>query len=197
MSSYFSNFPIISYNGTSVRDIARRTKFIETVLSNPYVFLPYTVKEGEKPEDIAFNYYGTVDATWLILIANNMIDPYTDWPMSYDRFVEFLIEKYSAQSNKTGYDVIAWLQDTTSIDNILYYYKVSDSGIELKVSPDTFPILYNEQNQAVGRDVSTEWIPMRIYDYENNRNENRREILVVEKRYYEQINEEFKELIVK
>lgn len=197
MSTYFSHFPTIKYNNTSVRDITRRTKFIETLLSNPYLFLPYTVKEGEKPEDIAFNYYGTVDATWLVLLANNMIDPYTDWPMSYDQFVEYLIEKYGALSNKKGYDVIAWLQDTTSVDNILYYYRTSESGIEVKVSPDTFPALYDQQNNIVGRNVPTGWTPMRIYDYENVKNENNREILVVERRYYEQINEEFKELIVR
>jgi hypothetical protein len=167
------------------------------VLSNPYLFLPYTVKEGEKPEDIAFNYYGTVDATWLVLLANNMVDPYTDWPMDYDRFVEYMIEKYGAQSNKIGYDVIAWAQNTEAIDNILYYYKSTDSGLDIKVSPETFPMLFDNQNQAIGRDVPAEWTPMRIYDYENIRNENNREILVVERLYYEQINEEFKGLIIK
>ena len=197
MSTYFSYFPTVKYNNTSVRDITRRAKSIETLQSNPYLFLPYTVKEGEKPEDIAFNYYGTVDATWLVLLANNMIDPYTDWPMSYDLFVEYLIGKYSALSNKKGYDVIAWLQDTTSFDNILYYYRTSESGIEVKVSPDTFPALYDDQNNIVERNVPTGWTPMRIYDYENVKNENNREILVVERRYFEQIREEFKELIVK
>lgn len=197
MSTYFSYFPVISYNRVDIRDIARRTKFVETTLSNPYVFLPYTVKEGEKPEDIAFNYYGTVDATWLVLMANNIIDPYTEWPMDYNRFIEYLIEKYSERSGKIGYDVVAWLQDETSYENILYYYKTTDSGIEIKVSPDSFPVLVNEQSEVIGRSVPVEWTAMRLYDYENNRNENNREILVVERRYYEQINEEFKELIVR
>lgn len=195
MSTYFSYFPVISYNSVSVRDIARRTKFVDTILSNPYVFLPYTVKEGEKPEDIAFNYYGTVDATWIVLLANNIIDPYTQWPMNYDRFVEYLIEKYSELSGKTGYDVIAWLQDETSFDNIAYYYNTTDSGINIKISTETFPVIFNEHNEVIGRDVPIEWTPMRLYEYESNRNENRREILVVERRYYEQINEEFKGLI--
>lgn len=197
MSTYFSNFPVIQYDGINVRDIVRRTKFVETTLSNPYVFLPYTVKEGEKPEDIAFNYYGTVDATWLVLMANNIVDPYTEWPMSYDRFVEYLIEKYSERSGKKGYDVIAWLQDDTSFENVECYYKTTDSGIEIKVSPDSFPTLVNEQSEVIGRSVPIDWTPMRLYDYENIQNENRREIVVVERRYYEQINEEFKELIVR
>lgn len=195
MSTYFTNFPIISFNSTNVRDITRRTNIIESVLSDPYVFLPYTVKEGEKPEDIAYNYYGTVEATWLVLMANNIVDPYTQWPMSHEVFADFIISKYSEQSGLSGFDVVAWTQNETILDNIVYYYKITENGTEIKVSPNTFPYVYDELQNAIGRDVAVGWTPLRIYDYENTINENRREILVVEQRYYEQINKEFKRLI--
>lgn len=195
MSTYFTNFPTVTYNGVNARDITRRSVFVQTVLSSPYVFLPYTVKEGEKPEDIAYNYYGTVEATWLVLIANNIVDPYNQWPLTQEHFTDYLIEKYASQSGKTGYDIVAWLQNETIIDNIVHYYKVTDSGVEIKVSPETFPLVYNQSNVVIGRSVPIEWTPLRLYDYEYNLNEDRRNILVVDRRYYEQVNQEFKRLI--
>lgn len=195
MSTYFTHFPIVEYNGVSVRDISRRTNFIQSTLSNPYVFLPYTVKDGEKPEDIAHNYYGSVSATWLVLMANNIVDPYTQWPMTIDMLANYITNKYGSFSGKTGADVVYWSQNETILDNILYYYKIADSGIELKVSPDTFPYVYDIGNNIIGREVTEGWTAMRVYDYENMTNEAKREIQVVEKVYYEQISNEFKKII--
>jgi hypothetical protein len=123
MSVYFDKFPTIRYDNENIRDITKRTKFIESNLSDPLLFLPYTIREGEKPEDVAFNYYGTVDYTWLVLLANNMLDPYYDWPLDEQEFNEYLIKKYSEQSGLKGYDVVAWTQNETIADNIVYYYK--------------------------------------------------------------------------
>jgi hypothetical protein len=195
MSTYFTHFPIVSYNGVRVREITRRTNFIDDVLSNPFVFLPYTVKEGEKPEDIAHNYYGSVEATWVVMMANNIVDPYTQWPMTSEVFADYIISKYAIQSGLTGYDVIAWTQNETSIANIVYYYKTTETGMVLRVSPDTFPYVYNNNSEITGRNVPVGWSALRIYDHENDINENKREIVVVEQRQYEQINKEFKRLI--
>jgi len=123
MTNYFENFPIINYGGRRVRDISRRDRFVERLQSDPYISLPYTIKDGDRPEDIAYYYYGSTDYTWLVLLANNIIDPYHDWPLSEDNFEKYLIEKYSEISNKKGYDVIDWLRDQSITDNIQYYYK--------------------------------------------------------------------------
>lgn len=122
---YFNNLPQINYQNTLVRDITRRVNFLKSTIENPYVFLPYTVKQGERAEDIAYHYYGNANYSWLVYLANNMIDPYHEWPMDPDTFDNYIIEKYSEQTGLTGYDVIAWSQDETDIldDNIVYYYK--------------------------------------------------------------------------
>jgi len=197
MSTYFTNFPTVTYDNVLVRDIVRRSIFVQNLLSDPYVFLPYTVKDGEKPEDIAYNYYNTVAATWLVLLANNIVDPYTEWPMSTEMFNEYMMQKYQEASGKTGSDVLAWAQDGTSFDNIVYYYKTSTSGIDVKVSPDSFPYVYNDSSQIVGINVPEGWTPLRIYDYEYQLNEKRREILVVQNNYYQQIDQEFKRIMKK
>jgi hypothetical protein len=128
MSNYFSKMPNISYSGIQVKDITRRSAFISSVLANPYAYLPYTVKEGEKPEDIAYYYYGSVDYTWLVLLANNIVDSYYDWPLDDRDFNEYIIKKYESISGKKGYDVVAWAQNENINDNILYYYREVDQG---------------------------------------------------------------------
>jgi hypothetical protein len=122
MSTYFSKFPLIKYQEVFVTDITRRTNFIERNLSDPYVFLPYTVNEGEKPEDIALLYYGSVDYTWLVLLANGVNDPYSEWYMSQEEFNRYLIDKYKDMSGEQGSKVIDWLRDETNDNNIVYYY---------------------------------------------------------------------------
>lgn len=120
---YFKHFPIINYKGTRVRDITRRTRFIKEVTSNPYLYMPYTVNEGQRIQDIAQDYYGSVDYDWVVMLANNIIDPYFEWPLEEKDFKLYLIAKYAEESGLTGEDVLAWLQDEGIDENIIYYYK--------------------------------------------------------------------------
>lgn len=95
MVNYFKNFPTTTYNDYTVTDITRRVKIIETLRQDPYAFLPYTVKDGDRPEDIAYYYYGDMGKVWMVYLANNIIDPYTQWPMSNDNLAKTLTAKYS------------------------------------------------------------------------------------------------------
>lgn len=75
----------------------------------------------------------------------------------------------------------------------------------IKLSPDSFRTIYLRKEDGTilrterGRRiilekiVPEEWIPYRIYDYENAINENKRNILVVDKAYISQIERELKE----
>lgn len=128
MSRYFTNFPITEYQGKQVRNITNRSKIRDNLLADPYIYLPYTIADGEKPETIAQLYYGSVDDTWIVLLANDITDPYYDWPLSDEEFDQYFIDKYSEFSGKTGYDVIRWGQSTARKDNVVYYYKIIDKS---------------------------------------------------------------------
>tara|TARA_Y100000389_G_scaffold195268_1_gene226465 strand:- start:2729 stop:3103 length:375 start_codon:yes stop_codon:yes gene_type:complete len=120
---YFENFPIIEYQGRKVRDISRRASFARALANNPFMYYSYTVKENERAEDVALDYYGSVDFVWLVYMANNIIDPYYEWPMDGQTFNDYLVDKYQAESGKIGEDVIDWTKDTTIDENIIYYVK--------------------------------------------------------------------------
>ena len=124
MSNYFDQMPIINYNGYQVRDLTRRNRLLPVSISNPYLFLPYTIADEDRPEDIAYYYYGSTDYTWLVLLANNIMDPYYQWPLKEDDFNKYLIKKYEQRSGLSGYAVVDWAKDETVDDNIVYYSKV-------------------------------------------------------------------------
>jgi hypothetical protein len=95
MPKYFRYFPEVTHSGFQVADVTKKVRFLDQLSGDPYLFLPYTVKEGDKPEDISYLYYGSVDYVWTIYLANNIIDPYQEWPMDQSRLDRYIEEKYT------------------------------------------------------------------------------------------------------
>ena len=100
--SYFSKFPVFAYdiknneNYKLLPDILRRVKLRTLVKSGGMLFDKYDVKEGEKPEDVAFKWFGDAELHWVILMTNNITDRYYGWPMNSVQFAEYLTDKYGA-----------------------------------------------------------------------------------------------------
>ena len=115
--SYFSQFPKLAYDmkGNNVRkllpDILRRVKLRAKIKSGGMLFDRYDVKDGEKPEDIAFKWFGDASLHWVILMTNNVTDRYYDWPLNHAQFAEFLTDKYG-----------------DNIDDVHHYEISRDSG---------------------------------------------------------------------
>lgn len=95
MSRYFRYFPTTTYLNRVVTDITRRVKIIEDLRADPYAFLPYTIKEGDRAEDVARYYYGDENRVWMVYLSNNIVDPYTQWPLSNSDLEKTVLKKYS------------------------------------------------------------------------------------------------------
>ena len=123
--SYFSRFPLFVYdvknnnNYKLLPDILRRVKLRATIKSGGMLFDKYDVKEGEKPEDVAFKWFGDPELHWVILMTNNITDRYYEWPMRQADFADFLTDKYGAGSEDAvhHYELAQTSGSTTSIDN--------------------------------------------------------------------------------
>ena len=59
-------------------------------------FYNYEVQGNERPDHVAFNYYDDVRYAWLVLSANNILDPYWEWPLTGNDFDNFLKKKYGS-----------------------------------------------------------------------------------------------------
>ena len=105
--SYFSKFPLLAYdiknnnNYKLLPDILRRVKLRALVKSGGMLFDKYDVKENEKPEGVAFKWFGNPELHWVILMTNNITDRYYEWPMNQVQFAEYLTDKYGA-GNEDG-----------------------------------------------------------------------------------------------
>ena len=107
MKHYFQSFPQISYNGTTSIDITRRTGLLSSVISNPELYYPYDISSEERPDQLAYRYYGDAYASWVLYFSNQIVDPYFGWWLTNDEFNDFIAEKYGsielAQSKTINY----------------------------------------------------------------------------------------------
>ena len=77
-------------------NILRRVKLRSGIRSGSFLFDNYDVADGERPEDIAFKYYGDPEYHWVVLMTNNITDRYYQWPLTQPQFQEYIKDKYGA-----------------------------------------------------------------------------------------------------
>ena len=185
MSEYFTNLPIITYDLDRKKpsteylavDIFRRNFVREQVLSNVVSYYPYQVQEGERPDTLAHMYYGSVDFMWLIFYANDIFDPYYDWPFFGSQFQEFVKNKYgsilSAQNTVHHYEQILRTEVAATAD--------TDRILEKTIHIDK--VTYDSLSTTARKSISN-------FDYEILENESKRNIILIEDVYAQQILEE-------
>jgi hypothetical protein len=189
--NYFKFFPKVTYNGKSAVNITRRTAIQQQLYSSPISYLSYTINDGEKPEDIALYYYEDIGKTWLIFMANNIVDPVSQWPLSTTDFDKMLITKYAAQAKAINSSyiekaVINWTQNTSLTNNIKWYQNAENN----RITKDTYTL-----NANLGLISAADWSPVRIYEYELELNENKRNIFLFNRAYASQAESELKVLL--
>ena len=122
--SYFSKFPLFVYdmkndnNYKLLPDILRRVKLRATIKSGGMLFDKYDVKENEKPEDVAYKWFGDAELHWVVMLLNDITDRYHDWPMSEAQFLQFVNEKYSNVDAVHHYEISQSSGDTSVKINI-------------------------------------------------------------------------------
>lgn len=103
---YFKELPDLEYRSpfstyrNSVNDyvkcknLFKRLKLRDDVYNNVTNFDKYIISEGERPDQVALNYYGDDTLDYVILIVNNISNLRNEWPLSGEYFYNFLERKY-------------------------------------------------------------------------------------------------------
>ena len=185
MSEYFSNLPLLTYDLDRKKpstqylaiDIFRRNVIREKVLTNIITYYPYQVQEGERPDTLAELYYGSVDFMWLILYANDIFDVYYDWPFFGKQLENFIKQKYgsilSASTTVHHYEQILRVEVSSTAD----VNRILEKTVHVdKITYDSLP--------------ATERKSISNLDFEINENESKRNIILIEDVYAQQILEE-------
>tara|TARA_B100001094_G_scaffold316948_1_gene358767 strand:- start:328 stop:750 length:423 start_codon:yes stop_codon:yes gene_type:complete len=137
------------------------------------LFDSYDVRDGERPEDVAFKWFGDAELHWVILMTNNVTDRYYQWPMSQPQFSEFLTDKYGAGSE----------------DAIHHYEITKSSGRTTAQGPNDYSHLV-EVNSDTDNASS-----ISNREYEEREQDKSRQIKLLDKRYLNAFIEEFNSLI--
>ena len=171
---YFDAFPVIPYdakgdlNFKDVTNLLRRVGMRAKLKSNTLLYDTYDVKEGETPEMIAHKLYGDAQLHWVILLINDITDRYHQWPMTGGQFLDYLNDKY------------------TNPDAIHHYETTQTSG-DTKVKIEVF----NE----VDDDAYTGLTPITNREYEEQEQDKRRQIRLLDPSFVEQFTDEYQKLI--
>ena len=145
-----------------------RTKIKDTVKDDLAAYYPYFVKDGERPDILSYNYYGTIAYAYLILLFNNIIDPQFDWPMNTIDFENYIIAKYG--------NVEAALGQTK------FYYQIIRAEVpktEIQERKEEVKFVVDETTyNALGEGFRKK---ITAYDYEAQINDNKRYIRLISK----------------
>ena len=187
MSEFFSNYPRIAYDisgtNSTVPDynvavnLMIRNKLKTAVENDVAIYYPYIVPEGMRPDVLSFQYYGDTIYTWAIYLMNNIIDPYWEWPLSYKDLRSYLIDKYGSietaksQIHHYEYTARARAEKTGTSDPVPAYKLEIDYQTYTETAVDEREIIYS-------------------YGYEQDLNETKREIQLIDVAYIQSVQEE-------
>jgi hypothetical protein len=201
---YFQNFPKVFYDMAGqapykpviATNITARVRFIQSIKKLGILYYQYDIQDGDTPEIMASKLYGDPNRHWIILLANNIIDPFYDWPLSYNNFNNYIIAKYgsiaNAQSSINQYQLVK--QQTDSITGTVVTRTFQISVDVYNATPvQTINIINMVDGSVVTQVISTQILYN--YDYETIINENKRHINLIDPKYVPQIENELKSLM--
>jgi len=191
---YFSYLPQVTYNGKIVRNILARGKIRDMILNNSVAYYPYAIEDGDRPDILAHKYYGSSDHTWIILYANEIFDPFYDWPLEQEIFDKMITSKYDEIriNNTTKYH----LPNINDVDG-------NDVNGSICTTQEFCQLAVGEYRNLAGLvldkasylalDANQRTI-LSIYELEDEKNEAKRNIKIIDKVYLTQIIRELKVL---
>ena len=108
MSNYFRRLPNLDYPSllktrksnldfVKTKNLFRREKVREDLFADFMQFDKYKIIGDERPDNVSEKVYGTNNFDWVVLMANNIIDVYNEWPLTQQQLNRYLNDKYTPQ----------------------------------------------------------------------------------------------------
>lgn len=205
--SSFNYYPHINYNDHKAKFILAHAQVKERYLKDYRTFFSYVIKNEERPDIVAWNEYKDPTLDWVIYIINGIFDPYKDWPLSEKQFITYLETKYDMPAYK--------LQSVSDNSTIAYYHytglenlsptdkEIDISNFNYTMSPETHDQLIIA-NTSVWNSFTQSYLPAvngwrakSIYDYEYDKNESKRDIILLRPNYIDEFKRQFRDLFLK
>jgi hypothetical protein len=206
---YFESLPKIitpDQNGYPIlmTNLLARASLIEKLINNPMIFYEYAIQEGDTPEIVAEKYYDDPFKYWIVMFSNQIFDPIWDWPMPYTIFLDYLNLKYATEADDAGQTPYEYTNTT------VYEYEKNITTKDLFSEVETVkkvPMTLTEYN-SLSESTTTYDIPggtscvvtitkkiVTIYDYEEELNESKRQIKLLNKDFAGEIENQLFQLM--
>ena len=166
---HFTYYPKIEYSENIAVNITVRAKIRDAILSKSAIFYKYSLTDHDRPDIIATQYYGNPNSTWALFYANEVFDPRFDWFMSYEQFKAYIKSKYGSV-------------DFAMNKNNIHHYILDNEYI---IDKETF-----ENNEVTGQKRA-----VTFYEYEEDLNEAKRNIVVLDVVYLGMIVNELESIL--
>ena len=188
MSEYFQHYPQINYDITGIKPTKTKIAInimvkakIKSILKNDIInYFPYSIPESERPDITSFKIYGDVKYTWLIFLINDIHDPLFDWPLNSREFGKYIKNKYGTLA--------------AAKNGIHHYEQIVRQRIEATGTSEPVPLACLEVDittynalDAADRNI------VYCYNWEIDRNEAKRDIKLIDRRYVADILSEHSE----
>lgn len=152
--SYFSKFPTDIYDLTApnavqpyyivTRDIVRRVKLKDKLLSNVFAYDEYDIQEGERPDILADQFYGDSNLAWIILLTNEIHDIHEEWPKTERELRKSIAAKYT-----NVYDVHHYEKPQTSGNTTVYVRCNSTDTGAVAITNQVYEQRKNEEKRRI------------------------------------------------
>ena len=194
MSKYFSYLPDVyvrtsSYRTNNVdphvlaKNLFRRIKIREDLDDAILGFTQYTIGNNERPDQVASKFYGNQNYDWVILLCNNIINTYMEWPMTEDELYKMCEQKYGETKVENTHH---W--ETQEIRD-MRGRTVVKGGQEV---PEDWTYRRYDGTWVEKDDLV---VPVTNYEYEYRLNEQKRNIYILRKPYVADFIDEYQQLV--
>lgn len=197
MSNYFKKIPDFEYvsrlpdakisDYIQVKNLFKRGVLREDIFQNLAFFTKYEIKGNDRPDNVAFEVYNDSSLDWVILVANNIINIQTEWPMPQTNFDAYLLQKYG--NYNTLYSGIHHYE-TEEVKNSQDVVIVP-AGLQV---PSNYTVTYYDEriNNTVTRTTA---IPITNYAYEESIENAKRDIFILKPRYLNVVLDDMEDMM--
>ena len=186
MASYFRNIPDFEYVSRNadtkniseyqkVKNLFKRGKLKNDIFNDLTYFTKYQIVGDERPDNVAFNVYNDETLDWVILLANNITNIQTEWPLDHQSYYNFLIDKYGSEEEIHGVHHYETQQVRDTNKTIIV-----PKGLKV---PKNYSIEFYDSRLDSYTTMSNITTEITNYTYENKIEENKRNIYVLKSVY--------------
>lgn len=221
---YFESFPRTSFtfstespftNQQLVTNILARSAFLREIANNTSIGYEYNVKESDTPEIIAHKVYGDAYRGWIVLLFNNIINPFYDWPLKNDALDTYIFKKYGQNIDTARSTIHHYEKQTTKksvyngllIDTQVETQRITDWQLNYTTGQITQTALPTVADTSVAVSSETVTYPtytltidivhkaVSNYTYEFEENEKKRKIKILDEKFVQRVEDEFRNLM--